>query len=481
MNRDPLTERVRATPDRPAVIDAVTGADQSYRELDTSVSWTAARLPAIEPGDRVGLLLSTSIDTVRTIHAVWRLGGTIVPLDPDQPEPRLQEQLQMAGASVILGPATDEPPLSEAIAIPIPLAEGDLDPTASVEDATWAWTDPMVVLFTSGTSGEPKPVSLTRRNLFASAAASAFRLGVTPTDNWICCLPVNHMGGLAPLIRSTVYGTTVTVHEGFDVEAIGDTICRHRPSGISLVPTQLKRLLDAGVGLSPLRFVLLGGGPAAPSLIDRCEAADVPVYPTYGLTETASQVTTATPDEAFSYRGTVGRPLIGTAVTIVDESDEPVPEGEQGEIVVAGPTVTPGYADDTDRGIGEFGLFTGDIGYLEDGRLWVTGRLSDVIISGGEQIHPTEVEAAIRSHPAVEAAAVVGIDDPEWGGRVGALVVADGPSADDLSDYLRDRLAPFKIPKTWAFSDSLPRTASGTVDRTAVVRRLRGVNTADDQ
>lgn len=481
MNRDPLAERVRVTPDRPAVVDPVTGSDRSYREFDATVTWTAARLPAIEPGDRVGLLLETSIDTVRTIHAVWRLGGAIVPLGPDQPEQKLREQLRGVGASVVLGPSAAEPPLSEATAIPKPPSDGDLDTAAPVRGATWGWTDIMTVLFTSGTSGAPKPVPLTRRNLFASAAASAFRLGVTPTDNWVCCLPVNHMGGLAPVIRSTVYGTTVTVHEGFDVEAIAGAIADHRPSGISLVPTQLKRLLDGGVDLSPLRFVLLGGAPASPSLIDRCESADVPVYPTYGLTETASQVTTATPDEAFSYRGTVGRPLLGTSVTVVDESDEPVPEGERGEIVVDGPTVTPANANDTESRFGEFGLHTGDVGYLKDGRLWITGRLSDVIISGGEQIHPHEVSDAIRSHPSVEEAAVVGIDDPEWGERVGTLVVADGLSADDLVDFLRDRIAPFKIPKTWGFDDSLPRTASGTVDRPAVVRCLRGVNTGDDQ
>jgi O-succinylbenzoic acid--CoA ligase len=252
-------------------------------------------------------------------------------------------------------------------------------------------------------------------------------------------------------------------------------------TGVSLVPTMLRRLLDAGWRPPErLRFVLLGGAPTPEDLVARCERLGVPVHPTYGMTETASQVATATPEQAFEHGDTVGQPLVFTDVTVVDEG-EPCDPGEHGELVVDGPTVTPGYLDDdrTAAAFGDAGLHTGDVGYRDaDGRLWVLGRLDDTVVTGGENVHPGEVADAVREHPAVADAAVVGLADDEWGERVAALVVPDEAVAADLDVDLvearcRERLAPFKVPKTWGVADALPRTASGTVDREAVRERLR--------
>jgi O-succinylbenzoic acid--CoA ligase len=245
----------------------------------------------------------------------------------------------------------------------------------------------------------------------------------------------------------------------------------------------LARLLDDG--WSPpdhLRFVLLGGAPAPPELVDRCEERDVPVHPTYGMTETASQIATASPGQAFAHEGTVGQPLLFTEVTVVDpETHEPVHEGESGELVVDGPTVTPGYLDDqqTAAAFGERGLRTGDVGYRDaHGRLWVQNRLDDRIVSGGENVDPGEVRAALRASDRIDDAAVVGLSDPEWGERVAALVVPgdDSLTANMVERHCRERLAGFKLPRTIAFADELPRTASGTVDRGAVRERLAGAH-----
>jgi O-succinylbenzoic acid--CoA ligase len=289
------------------------------------------------------------------------------------------------------------------------------------------------------------------------------------------------MGGLAPVLRSALYGTVVVIQERFDAERTPAAAREHRATGISLVPTALHRILEAGADLPrSLRFVLLGGAAADESLIAACEDRGVPVYPTYGTTETASQIATATPAEAFAHEGTVGRPLYGTEVRILDDGGNPLPAGETGEIAVAGPTVTPGYLGDDDAAFGPHGLRTGDLGYRDDeGRLFVTGRADDVIVTGGENVSASEVVATLEEHPAVRVAAVVGLDDPEWGERVAALVVTAGEAGDDtavgeegLRAFCRERLAGFKTPKTIRITDSLPRTPSGTVDREAVRKRL---------
>jgi O-succinylbenzoic acid--CoA ligase len=251
-------------------------------------------------------------------------------------------------------------------------------------------------------------------------------------------------------------------------------------TGVSLVPTMLRRLLDSG--WSPpdhLDVVLLGGAPASAELLDRCAARDVPVHPTYGTTETASQVATALPDQAFTHEGTVGQPLVNTTVRIRAEDGTPVETGDVGQLVVDGPTVSPGYLDEgaTAAAFDDEGFHTGDVGYRDqDGRLWVVGRLDDRIVTGGENVDPGEVVAVLRAHPDVAEAAVVGLPDPEWGERVAALVVpATGGDVDleAVTAHCRDRLAGFKVPRVLGQASALPRTSSGTNDREAVRDRLR--------
>jgi O-succinylbenzoic acid--CoA ligase len=205
------------------------------------------------------------------------------------------------------------------------------------------------------------------------------------------------------------------------------------------------------------------------------------------MTETASQVATAPPDEAFDHVGTVGRPLFWTDVTVVGEDGERLPPGETGEFVVGGPTVSPGYYGDpeaTAEAFGEFGLHTGDVGYVDrGGRLYVLNRVDDRIITGGENVDPGEVADVLRSHPGVRDVAVVGLPDAEWGERVSALVVPETDELDrtDLEAFARERLAGFKIPRAVAFADELPRTVSGTVERDAVRERLAAREGADGE
>jgi O-succinylbenzoic acid--CoA ligase len=423
---------------------------------------------------------------VTAVHATLRVGAELAPMNVRLSERELRDQVDLVDPDLLVCEQRTETTAAQMVGCPVvsldapasadvgqlPTADGET--RDSVEPARWARADTAVVLFTSGTTGEPDCVRLTAGNLVASATASAFRVGVAPGDRWLDCLPVYHMGGLAPLLRCPLYGTALIVQNGFDADRTAETAATRDATGVSLVPTQLRRLLDNG--WSPpasLDTVLLGGAPATATLVERALEAGVPVYPTYGLTETASQVATATPSLARDNPASVGQPLVFADVTVVDSSGTPVGAGETGEIVVDGPTVTPGYLD-SEAAFGEYGLHTRDMGYRDaDGRLWVLGRTDDTIVTGGENVHPAEVESVLCEHPGVAEAAVVGLPDEEWGERVGALVVAPGVSApSDLRAFARDRLAGFKLPRTLEFTETLPQTPSGTVDRETVRESL---------
>jgi O-succinylbenzoic acid--CoA ligase len=495
---DLLAHRVATTPTRTAVVDAATGETWTYRELDAAVDAVAATLAdtGVAAGDRVATLLPTSTAFVGVVHAVWRLGASLVPLNVEESDGALADQTaRVDPAAVVAAEAhhetarglADAPLLTVGSAAAGPAAAAadgvgaseDADPTPSVAPLERGPDHEALVVFTSGTTGTAKGVRLTTGNLVASATASAFRLGVDHGDRWLIALPMYHMGGLAPVVRTTLYGATAVVGGPFDAERTADRLAAHDVTCVSLVPTMLTRLLDTGwTPAESLRFVLLGGAPTPPALVERCENRGVSVCPTYGMTETASQVATARPEEAYADPETVGAPLVVTDVTVLGDDGEPLPAGERGELVVDGPTVTTGYLDDdrTDAAFGEHGLHTGDLGVRRaDGTLRVVGRVDDVLVTGGENVHPATVVDALEAHPDVAAAAVVGLDDPEWGDRVAALLVPAGDAVDwqPLEAWLRDRVASYAVPKTVAVRDSLPRTASGTVDRDAVRERLR--------
>jgi O-succinylbenzoic acid--CoA ligase len=260
-------------------------------------------------------------------------------------------------------------------------------------------------------------------------------------------MPLAHVGGLSILIRSAIYATTVVLHDRFDTDAVLAELMspERRITMVSLVPTMLARLLEAGLERPPaLRWALLGGGPIPAPLLARAAEAGVPVAPTYGMTEACSQI------------ATFGFPLHGVEVRLQG------PEGNR-EIKVRGTVVSPGALSD------DGWLHTGDLGELDDrGRLVITGRKADTIVSGGENVAPAEVESVLLEHPYVVDAGVFGRVDPEWGEAViAAVVLRDGEAVDPaaLTAHCAERLAPFKIPKAFEMRAELPRTASGKLLR----------------
>jgi O-succinylbenzoic acid--CoA ligase len=413
---EPFLPRAAALrPDRPA-LESPDGV-LTYAALHQRARAGAAALRHVRPGDRVALLLPAGEAFVVALHAVLLAGAAAMPVDLRLGE--RERAAQLASASGVLDPQW---------------LAGDSDPLAPASHFTE--DTPALVVHTSGTTGEPKPVELTWGNVLANALGTAVALGHDPAERWLCPLPLTHVGGLMVLLRSAVYGTT----------AILGPADRADVTLASLVPTQLNRLLEAGTPPPrTLRTVMLGGAPADPTLLRRARDAGWPVSPSYGLTQACSAVTLAEPGDLDSS----GAPLPGLRVEIAPD----------GEIVVHGRTLPGGGP-----------LQTGDLGRLDErGRLHVIGRKSDTIVTGGENVAPAEVEAVLLEHPAVLEAGVFGRADPEWGEAVSAKVVLRAAAApEDLRAWCAARLARYKVPKAIERADALPRNAAGKLLRRAL-------------
>jgi len=347
--------------------------------------------------------------------------------------------------------------------LPRPTGEegvGAVVDAASVPGATpGPGLSPAAVLWTSGTSGDSSAVPILPSALEASASASVARLGLTERDRWYASLSLGHVGGLTLVHRAAYVGCALLVRGRFSVDVLAELIRRDGLTHTSLVPTMLRRLLDVSGGEtvpSTLRCLLVGGAPAGGTLVLRALEQGYPVALTYGLTEACSQVATAPPDLVTEKPGTVGFPMDGVELRIQKD----------GEICVRGGTVSPGAADE------EGWLATGDLGRIDgDGHLWITGRISDRIVTGGATVDPRSVEVVLEGLPGVSAAAVAGVPDDVWGEAVVALIVPDpGVEADPkaLMAQARERLSASELPRRVEFADTLPLNANGKTDRGAV-------------
>jgi O-succinylbenzoic acid--CoA ligase len=488
---DWLARRARTYPDRPALV--TDSATLTYSALDGRACDLAGRVAAlgVRPGDRVALLAGTGIPAATAVHALPKIGAVLVPLHARLAPEEIAWQVADCGARALLygaahheaaGRVAREHPGVRRAALGEPLS-GDapietLDPRP-LPPLTPAPDGLHTIVYTSGTTGRPKGARLTRENHRASAAASARWLGHGRDDRWLCCLPLHHVGGLAILLRAVLDGSAVVLQDGFDADRVLAALARERVTHVSLVSLMLRRLFEADPGaradLTALRGVLLGGGPLPEDLIAESLARGVPVAPTYGLTECASQVATLPPGDLGARRGTVGRALPGLALRIVREDGREARCGEAGEIAVAGPVITPGYwerPEESAAALRDGWFHTGDLGRLDpEGFLTVIDRKAEMILSGGENVYPAEVERVLLSHPDVLEAAVYGRPDPRWGETVAAAVVLrPGAPADaaKIVDHCRTGLAGYKLPRELRFVPSLPRSAQGKVLRRAL-------------
>jgi o-succinylbenzoate---CoA ligase len=455
--------------------------DHAYAALDRAGDLAADGLQAsgIGAGDRVALLAAPSATALALLVGIARVGAIAVPLGT-----RLT-RLELAAAVEETRPALlvhDADRAGDAGGHGIhALAPADLAARGAGAERRGVGVDPAapaVAVMTSGTSGRPRAVLLSHAALAASA--QAWSAALPASTGWLLCLGLAHVAGLGVVWRALGAGVPLHVTPSFDPDEVL-AILRgpDAPSHCSLVPVQLARLLAAaGAAAAPpaLRAALLGGAPIPPDLVRRAAAAGWPVVPTYGLTEAGSGVTALAADEAAATPGSAGRPLPGVAVRIA----EPGPDGV-GEVQVRTPALFSGYlgreAESAAAITPDGWLRTGDLGRLDAAaRLFVADRRADLVVSGGENLHPAEVEAALEAHPAVAEAGVVGRPDPTWGAvPVAGIVLRPGladPGDVALREWCRARLAAYKVPVAFARVDALPRTAAGKLRRGELRDRL---------
>ena len=481
--RDWLAARTAATPRYEAL---VCGDERlTFAQLNDLVARECARWHAagIRRGQHIALVMHSRQATVVRLLASLRYGTVLVPLGARLTATERAAQLEQAACDWLLPETDDEPlwnlnPDGQRNEVD---ATGELTPgqIAQQGDGQFQPDATLAIVHTSGTTGQPKGAILSVNNFFYSALGATMRLGHLPQDRWLCVMPLWHVGGLALLTRALLQGAPVVLQPEFDPDAVLHALEHEAVSLVSLVPTMLHRLLECRPGNWPdsLRLILLGGAAASPDLQRRSAEINLPVAPTWGLTETTSQVATMLPTAAQDKPGSVGRPLIFNQLRVVNESNEAVQPNQMGELLVTGPTVMHGYwCDEQEMAHALHGgeLNTGDLGYLdEDGDLFIVQRRSDLIISGGENVYPAEIERVLCSHVAVQDAAVLGIADAEWGQRVAAVVQlqsGENTSREALQAYCRTRLSGYKLPREIHFVSMLPRTASGKVRRSELAR-----------
>jgi fatty-acyl-CoA synthase len=452
------TRRARMSPDRVALVHD--GTEHTYRDVLQRATGLAHALAAdgVGPGDRVAYLGPNHPSFLTALFAAGLLGAIFVPLNTRLAAPEREYILRDCGAKVLLGqelPAgVDGPPLD------VPVGPDD----------------PCMIMYTSGTTGRPKGAVLTHANIAWNTYNLLIDVDLTSTEITLVSAPMFHVAALNQTVLPTFCkGATAILEASFDPVRTLELIERYRVTYLFGVPTMYLAMAQApnwpSADLSSVRSMICGGAPVPAALITTYQQRGLTFMEGYGLTEASPGALFLRMEESAAKVGSAGTPSFFTDVRVARPDGADVAPGEPGEILVQGPNVMAGYwnlpeatADVLDA---DGWLRTGDIAVVdEDGYVYVRDRVKDVIISGGENIYPAEVEDALYRHPAVAECAVIGVPDERWG-EVGRAVVvpAEGVPVDaaELLAFLDGRIARYKIPKSVVFTDALPRTASGKV------------------
>ena len=451
----------------------------------------ALHVRGVRAGDRVAMLSPNNGALVVQLFACWWIGAVACPLNVRWSAAELQYALRDCGAALLLADETFARvagELQEATAVlPSATLAAEAQDLAAIGDTRTGGDALAAILYTGGTTGRAKGVMLSHSNFWCASMARGAELNNSPESVTLLVAPLFHVAGLGRLIGQSIVGGGCITMPQFRPAAAIEAIERHGITDIIVVPSMLQSLLDEP-SFTPARVksldrIAFGAAPMPPDLLDRALAAwpHAEFFQAYGLTETAGAVCINLPSNhtaqarASGRLASVGRAGLGAEIRIVDDSGCDVPRGTVGEIVVRGPMVTSGYwqqPEATAQAFRDGWFHTGDGGRMDaEGYVTIADRLKDMIISGGENVYPAEVEAALRAHPAVTDAAVIGIPDPRWGEAVHAVIVTrDAHAGDALRDELlawcRGRLAGYKCPRSVAFADALPLSAAGKVLKT---------------
>lgn len=460
---------------RPGFIALIDGQGPcSYAELHGQV-FALARLLG-RCGISRGSVVAASCRSPRLLmlltHAASVMGCALQPLNPGLPRRTAETLFARTGASHLVADGFPEGGIqfidASALAAALKRLDWDIDADLPVEPLTP--DDVHLIVATSGSEGEPKAAMLAGHNIAAAVAASRERIGLGPGDRWLVCLPLYHIGGLAILHRCAQAGASVVLTEGFDAMSVGEVLYRQSCTHVSMVPAMLARLLESAATPPPtLRHVLVGGAALDPGLAREALARDWPLCISYGMTEAGSQVATLCHPERDWPGQLAGKPLAGMQVEVDDLT---------GRIRIRGGAVMVGYANPEQKpgvGLTADGWFeTADLGRLDDqGCLWVLGRSDDMLVTGGVNVHPCQVETLMAGCPGITGVAVTGRPDPAWGERLVAVLVGSAEPA-EVEDWCRANLPSYMRPRQFIKVAALPLNAMGKIDRSALQMLVHG-------
>jgi fatty-acyl-CoA synthase len=480
---DWLGRRALLTPAKLALVDATTGMRYSYAELNARANRVARLLREqfdVAKGQRVALLAGNCVECLDLLFACGKLGAILAPLNW-RLAPRELAYIVGNCTPAALVYSADYASTAEELrratgvrqALPIAAlhAAGDERPIEAEVDLE----DPALILYTSGTTGHPKGAVLSQRMLAWNSINTIVGWELSAADVTIIHTPFFHTGGLNVLTLPLVHcGGTLVLMRGFDPAGCLALVEAERASVLFAVPTMFQMLLDdphfARADFSSVRFLISGGAPCPVPLIRAYQERGLPFRQGYGLTEVGPNCFTLQPADAIRKAGSVGQPNFHIDARIVDEQGCGITGDTVGELALRGPAVCSGYWADpaaTAAALHDGWFHTGDLVRRDDeGYYYIVGRKKDMIISGGENIYPAEVEELLYSHPAVAEAALIGMPDAKWG-EVGRAIVAIKPgaaaTADELIDFCRHQIARYKVPKSIVFVERLPRNSMGKV------------------
>jgi len=446
----------------------------TYSRLNVLVNQTASGLLSmgLKQGSKVAVLSSNNSSFIILVLALWKIAAVPMPLNTRLLPSEIQNILNRFHPDCffihenIISSFKDS---SGAVQFPFGINSKKITVPRQMQN------DEAVIIFTSGTAGNPKGVTLTFNNLINNCISGNNAILQFPGDKWLLSLPVFHIGGFSIIARALYFGTSIAIPNSVKADDIIDAINKYNPTHISLVPTQLKRILENGIKPNAAqKSVLVGGGPTENDLILSAYNAGWKVIKVYGSTETTAFITALPREDFLQNYGSVGKPLKGTEIKIVKSADFIYNE-EYGEIHIKSPSVMKYYLyneEETYAKIKDGFYNSGDIGYLDkNGFLYIESRRTDLIISGGENINPLEVERVLAQHPNISSVCVFALNDKEWGQCVAAAVMVKENallSELEITDYLSGKLASYKIPKKVFFTNTFPLTSLGKIKRQEV-------------
>ncbi|MFU8861674.1 MAG: class I adenylate-forming enzyme family protein [Cyclonatronaceae bacterium] len=430
-----------------------------------------------DPSRPVGLLTTDRQKAILLIASAWINGITIVPLPATSSNPELADQIKRSGIHTLFCDASHMnfiklPDVKFVSIDKVNSSPGPSSPAVCDDEQLFG------IFFTSGSTGKPKAVPLKRRQLVSAARSVSVLTRLNTGEQWLHCLPLNHVGGVSVVLRSLLYGSGIYCATDFGIPHLAEIMSRNRDvKAVSLVPTQLTRLLGYP-GFFPhndFRFALIGGGWIS-EMVKSKAVGVLPVIYSFGMTESCAMIVAGVAGKSTP-AGSTGRILPPNILTIRDESGNEIPNGQTGLICLKGPQIFDGYLDDDTDPFFDGGWFnTGDYGYADnDGFLFMEARREDRIVTGGENVDPREIESVLAAIPGIREAAVIGIPDEEWGQLVTAVVVTgstDNITLKSVRNILKGQLSDYKIPRRLEVVDSLPKTALGKVKKGDLMARF---------